>query len=360
MANTRFIFGDILTGAIVADIPLYGVSMAKAMASGELRGSFQFDQTGRDNATLDAATVPGRCFVVCERESFPIWGGIVWTRTYQSQAKVNQLYCRGFEHYPARRLIRADRSWTATEKRNIFLDLWQDMQADANSIRINLPSDFSDAVLTDFEVKASEFKTYRDAMDELANTDDGFDWTVDVNRIDNAYIFTLRVGTPFIGNTNPANAITFDYPGSITNYWLNESMSGSGTHIYGIGAGEGSTMLSVEAIHTDLLAQNFPRYDVDVSMKAISDINVLTPLTIQAAQLRRALAPVLTVETKADKHPQFMSYSLGDLSNITMQDPKHPDPASQTVSKRLIGWEYYPASADGVELSRLAFDGDDI
>jgi hypothetical protein len=197
-------------------------------------------------------------------------------------------------------------------------------------------------------------------MDELSDADDGFDWTVDVNRIDNAYIFTLRIGTPLIGNSNPENAITFDYPGSITNYWLNESMSGSGTHIYGIGTGEGSTMLSVEVIHDDLLTSNFPRYDVDVSMKAVTDINVLVPLTLTAASLRRALQPVLTVETKADKHPEFMSYSLGDLCNVTLQDPKHPDPATQVVSKRLVGWEYYPSSNDSVETSRLAFDGDDI
>jgi len=360
MATVRYIFGDVLTGEIVADIPLYGCSMAKAIASGELRGSFQLDQTGQDNATLLAATVPGRCYVVCEREGFPIWGGIVWTRTYQSQAKVHQLYCRGFEHYPERRLIRSDFEMTDTEQVNIFLALWEDMQADANSIRVNLPSAFPSDNLKSLTIKESEFKTYRDAMGELANASDGFDWTIDTSRIDNAYIFTLRIGSPLLGNQNPENATYFDYPGSITNYWQNESMANTGTHIYGIGTGEGSTMLTVEVIHDDLISQNFPRYDVDVSMKSVTDINVLTDLTVQAAIMRKALAPVLTVETKADKHPEMLTYNIGDLCVVTMQDPKHTDLSDQVKQARLIGFEYYPASDSSVEMSRLVFEGDDL
>lgn len=359
MTTCRYIFGDILTGAIVCEIPLYGVSMAKAIASGEFRGSFQLDQTGLDNATLLSATVPGRCFVVCEREGYPIWSGIIWTATYQSQAKVTQLYARGWEHYPARRIIRSDIDTTA-DQNSIFLALWTQMQSDPNSIQIVLPAAAPSGTIKTLNIKASEFKTYRDAMDELANAADGFDWTVDVARTDNSYTFTLRIGAPDLGNQISEFATTFDYPGSITNYWQNQSMSGTGTHIYGIGSGEGSTMLSVEAVHEDLLTQSFPRYDVDVSMKSVADINVLTTLTIQAATLRRALGPVLTVETKGDAHPEFATYTIGDLCNVVMQDPRHPNIEDQTKQARIVGWEYYPASNDSVELSRLAFEGDDL
>jgi hypothetical protein len=76
MTACTYIFGDLLTGQIIGEIPLYGVSMSKGMATGDLRGSFQLDQTGQSNSTLLSATIPGRCYVVCERAGVPVWGGI--------------------------------------------------------------------------------------------------------------------------------------------------------------------------------------------------------------------------------------------------------------------------------------------
>jgi hypothetical protein len=360
MTACTYIFGDLLTGQIITEIPLYGVSMTKGMATAEFRASFQLDQTGQQNSTLLDATIPGRCYVVCERAGVPVWAGIVWTRTYQSQAKVHQLYCRGFEAYPDKRIITEDILYTNVEQLNIFRELWLALMADANSIQLTLPAVAPDVTLKTLDIKASEFRTYRQAMDDLANTDDGFDWTVDVVRAENAYSFIVRVGFPLIGTQNVESAVFLDYPGSITNYWQNESMADTGTHIYALGGGEGSTMLSVEVIHDDLIESNHPRYDTDVSFKDISDPNVLTPLAIQAANIRKAPGTTLTVECKADKFPIFGEYGIGDLAVITLQDPKHPNREDQIKQKRILGWEYYPSSSDTVEYARLVFEGDDL
>lgn len=359
MSDNRYIFGDIATGEIVCEIPLYGVSMAKGVATGEFRGSFQLDQTGQDNATLLAATIPGRCYVVCEREGTPVWGGVVWTRTYQSQAKVSQLYCRGIEHYPDRRIIRDDLLYEGVEQLNIFYDLWDRMMSDPNSIQVIIPSTATDVTLKSLEIKASEFKTYRQAMDELASASDGFDWTVDIVKVDNAYAFQLRAGFPYLGSQEPSTAAFFDYPGSITNYWQNESMANTGTHIYALGTGEGATMLSVEVIHDDLVESRFPRYDTEVSLKGINDINILTTLCLQQAVVRKAPGSTLTIETKADMSPQFGEYGIGDLATVTLQDPRHPNVEDQVKSARIIGWEYYPGSSENVEKARLVLEGAD-
>lgn len=359
-SKVTYVFGDMLTGRVICEIPLFGASMTRAFGAGDFRGSFQLDQTGKLNADLVAATVPGRCFVVCERNAVPIWGGTVWSRTYQSQAKVASLYCRATDHYPERRLIRTDFTRTAIEQRNIFLDLWQDMMLDPNSIKVDLPADFDNVVLKSCTFKASEFKSYRSAMDELANAADGFDWSIDWNRTGGVYTRALRVGYPTLGQPNPDVAVVFDYPGAITNYWENATMGPSGTHIYGIGSGEGTAMLTVEAIHDDLLAANFPRFDQDVSLKGVNDINILTALTTQQAQMRRAPGTTITAECKGDKAPEFGSYGLGDRVKIVFDDPMHPDLASATFDSRVIGWEYYPPSDDSVEMSRLVFEGDDL
>jgi hypothetical protein len=356
MAQVNFVFGDIYTGRIECEIPLYGASFVRGMGLGELRGSFQLDQTGKANTDLLAATQPGGKYVVCERDKQPVWGGLVWTRTYQSQAKVNQLYCRAFEHYPDRRLIREDLTYTGIDKRNIFIDLWRTMQDDPNSFQVELPSDFATEYPMDYEVLASEFKTYRSAMDEIANADDGFDWTIDTTRVEGVYIQTLRIGYPTLGAVDTYTV--FDYPGSITNYWQNSSMASTGTHIYGVGGGEGGDMLLAEVIHEDLLDANFLRYDLDISMKGINNLDLLTNLTIQQARIRKAPGTVITAEVKADQAPVFGGYGLGDACKIFFKDPRYE--AGFEFISRILGWEYYPPSDSSVEMARLVFEGEDL
>lgn len=354
MATFDYIFGDVITGKIISEIPLYGVSMSKSMSTAGLNGSFQLDQTGLSNAVLLESTEPGRCYVVCERDGQPIWGGFISSRTYQSQAKSTQIYAKGFEEYPSRRLIRTDFLNTNIEQRNIFRNLWIAMQNDPDSMQINLPSAFSDVVLKTLDVKAFEFKTYRAAMDELANTSNGFDWSIDTIRAGGVYVHTLRIGYPQLGASDQNNAVVFEYPGSITNYWQNDGINNGGTNIFGLGTGEGSTMLTAEVIHQDLLDSNFPRFDFDVSFKDINDTTILLTSTARAAITHRGVAPTITIEARANISPTFGSYGLGDISKLIFRDPRHP--TGETFTSRVFGWEYTPQSADEAEKVRIAFE----
>lgn len=276
MASITYIFGDLLTGNVIEEIRLISVSMTRGFGQGELRGTLHLDQTGKTNADLIAATLPGRTYVICERDEQPIWGGYVWTRTYQSQSKTLQLFCRAFEEYPESRTITTDFENLNTEQRNIFRNLWTSMMADSNSVQFNLPASFSNVVLKSSTVKSFEFKTYRSEMDSLANGIDGFDWTIDVAKVGGSYVKSLRIGYPILGATEFTH---FDYGGSVINYWQNDSMAKRGTHFYGIGAGEGSTMLIQPVVHSDLISSGFPRFDIPVSMKSINDDAKLTSLT---------------------------------------------------------------------------------
>jgi hypothetical protein len=348
------VFGDLLTGQIIEEISLQGVSLTRGFGQGELRGSFQLDQSGKSNSDLIAATEEGRSYVICIRDAQPVWGGFVWTRTYQSQAKVYELYCKAFEHYPEYRLVLSDFENLATEQRNIFLNLWTAMMADPNSLQITLPSSFSTVIAKDLTVKAAEYKKYSTAMDSLANGDDGFDWTIDVAVVGGAFTKTLRIGYPTLGSVEP-NILYYD--GEITNYWNNGTMGGRATHVYGVGAGEGNSMLTQEVIHSDLVSSGFPRYDVALSYKDITDAATLTSLTVQAARFRKAGVPIYTVEVKGDLEPEFGSYGLGDAVQIRFNDPAH-NPSNSAFNSRILGWEYYPPSDDHVEYARLIFEGD--
>lgn len=355
MPTVSYIFGDILTGNIIEEIALQGVSMTRGFGQGELRGSFQLDQSGKNNDDLIAATEEGRCFVICIRDTVPIWGGFVWTRTYQSQAKMYQLYCKAFESYPEYRMILEEIEEVAEEQRNIFLNLWTSMMTDPNSIQVILPPPFATEVTRDLTIRSFEFKKYRQAMNSIADGDDGFDWTIDISESGGVFTKSLRIGYPTLGSLEP---LVIYYDGEVTNYWNNGSMAGRATHVYGVGAGEGSTMLTQEVIHEDLIDNGFPRYDVALSYKEINDEALLISLVTQAARYRKAGVPIYTIEVKGDLEPEFGSYGLGDAVQIRfIDDPAHV-PANSIFNSRILGWEYYPPSDEHVEYARLVFEGD--
>lgn len=365
VADVRYIFGDVLTGEVIEELPLQGVSMSRTLDGGEFRGTCFMPQTGKSNEAVVAATEPGRCYVVVERNGVPIWGGLLYTSTYQSQSKTRQLYAKDLKAYPESRLIRIDQELSG-EQTDLFLQLYSLMQAYANSVVVDLPSPISTGVARSVEVLFTEYRTFRTELDKLADNSNGFDWLIEWSRSGGAYTKRLVLGWPTIGSPVNHGTVTFDYydvpelgiGGNILNYWENSTMVGSGTHVFGVGGGEGDLIIANEYRHLDLLAGGFPRYDVDLSFKDVLDQTTLNNLLSYHAQLRKAPASVMTLEVKGEGDPAFGDYGVGDVCRIVIQDPRYP--AGILMTKRLLGWEYYPPEDSNVEYARLTFEGEDI
>jgi hypothetical protein len=119
-------------------------------------------------------------------------------------------------------------------------------------------------------------------------------------------------------------------------------------------------MLSQEVVHSDLLSGGFPRFDAGFSFKTITDSDILTSLTMQAAIISKPDRPVITIELKANLEPVFGNYGLGDAAQLFINDARHPEPEMRTYNSRIIGWEYYPPSSERVEEVRMVFQGEDL
>lgn len=358
MTELRYVFADALTGKIIDEFPMFSVSVSLSVDTGEFTGFFGLDQSGYDNDQLISASVPGRSFVIVESENRVIWGGLVWSRTYQSQAKSVQVYAKSLDQYPTKRLIHTDWDFTDTDPRNIFRTLYMDMQADPYSISVSIPAAFDNASIIDFDVAASELKTYRSVFDTLSTAaDSGFEWTIDWQRVGNAYTRTLRVGKP-LGSPLSDNSVVFEYPGNILNYWRNDTIASGGTDMYGVGAGEGDSMLVSQVEYSDLLANGYPRLEDQVSFKDVDDMTVLDGLTKTQADIYKAPQPVYSVQMKADREPAFGDYGLGDFCKLVLKDPLHPAPGV-TFATRVLKWDYTPPSSSDVEQVQLSFQGDD-
>jgi hypothetical protein len=356
MTDYRYVFGSLRDERLIAEIPLYGVYIDLEMnVGGRLDGSFQLDQTGISNDILLSATIPGKTFVCCERNGIPIWIGYVWSRTYQSQAKTVQIFAESFEYFPTHQLIRQDYTIT-DEQLDIFRALWNQMQAGAGrNMNIQIPTAANpDLVVRTVEVLATDFKFYSEIMSNLADGAQGFDWTIDVTKDGNLYRKSLRYGYPKLGASNP-DLVTFDYPGSILNYYATEAMGAAGTHVYVIGSGEGSTQPVGISENTIMVSQGWPRWDIVISHKDAT--SGLSSLAAQEALNRRPPRLVVKPSMKGNKVPEFASFGLGDACTLSLQDSRYPD--GFKFSSRILKWTLTPQSSSNTDEFALVFAGDE-
>jgi hypothetical protein len=368
LASYRYVFVTIRSETIIEEINCFGVYFSRQLGDqGQFTASFQLDQSGKKNVDLIAATTPGYCYVVVERNDVPVWWGIVWSRTYQSQAKECQISALGFECYPQKQRMFSYYTDTGTNV-ELFCRLWTDMQNSTvgRNLNINVPTLVAGPTKT-IEVFTTDHKRYADVMSDLSDAADGFDWTVDCQRQNNGtYLKTLRVGYPSMGvQPDSPDLVTFEYPGCITNYYMTESMSDAGTNVRVLGSGEGSSMPITDVQQSDMLnLEGWPRWDVDLSYKDVSDAGLINQLAIQAAINNKPPMMTAKIVVKADQDPVFGSYNIGDACQLVITDSRNPSSGSSVagiaIPSVIIGYEVHPMSSDGVEEVSIILPGDTI
>lgn len=78
----RYFVADLLTNAILAEIPFTGVSYQRSIkGAGSFEGSIAMVPE-TEHLSLYENTLPGRTCVYVTRDGDCVWGGIIWTRSY--------------------------------------------------------------------------------------------------------------------------------------------------------------------------------------------------------------------------------------------------------------------------------------
>jgi hypothetical protein len=83
----RYFVCDLLTGDLLAEIPFTGVSYGRALReAGSFEGSIAVTED-TFNLSLYENTLPGKTALYVVRNEVCVWGGIIWTRTYDIATK---------------------------------------------------------------------------------------------------------------------------------------------------------------------------------------------------------------------------------------------------------------------------------
>jgi len=362
VADYRYYFGSLRSPGVIAEIPLYGVYMDMEMnVGGNFNGSFQLDQSGlfsstKRNSDMLDATIPGFSFIYVEREGTVIWGGYVWSRTYQSQSKDVQLFGQTFEMYPDNQLIDADIDFTG-EQRNVFCQLWNTMQSKPErNLGITIPpATFTTLVTTEVAALATDAKFYGELMSQVADSSTGFDWYIQCSRVGNDYIKNLVIGYPTLG-ANDGDPI-FEYPGPITNYYQTEAMADAGTNFLVTASGDGSNMITGIASDPTLFTQGWPRWDRIIAGKDIGTEAIAQAIANQQLAMRRPPKTTIKATMKAgDQVPDFGSWGLGDTVRVVIKDARNS--TALDFPGRIVKWTLNPPMSTQVEEYNLIFQGD--
>lgn len=83
----RYFTADLLTNEILAEIPLRGVNFECALkAAGKFSGKIPITQE-TDSMDLYNSTMPGNTAIYVVRNGVCVWGGIIWSRSYQFSSR---------------------------------------------------------------------------------------------------------------------------------------------------------------------------------------------------------------------------------------------------------------------------------
>ena len=105
VAEYRYFAYDVVSNELLAELPLTGVSFGRSLREA---GSFTGSITANENTfnlNLYANTLPGKTALYVTRNGICVWGGIIWTRSYNIVDKTLEISASEFTSYLYKRVL---------------------------------------------------------------------------------------------------------------------------------------------------------------------------------------------------------------------------------------------------------------
>lgn len=358
MAIYTYLFADLRTNAILAELPLAGVGFEQILGGA---GSFNATLALGDPkvAKLDplGSTEPERTAIYVDRDGVLVWGGILWTRRWGSSARQLQLAGNEFWSYARRRHLRTTKTYEEVDQLEIAQDLLNWMQSLAGGDIGLVVGTETSGVLRDRTYYGYELKQIGEAVEQLSRVEGGFEFAVDVRYGSSGTpekILTLSY--PRRGRTVDKTGLVFELPGNINDYDWPEDGTTAANASHAVGAGEGDSMLSSVAHRPDRLDAGYPLLEQVVAYKDVSEFATLDAHA--RADVAAATADVRpTITVRADTEPRLGSYITGDDARVRITDDRWPSTAASAVGldtfMRIVGISVDPPSAGTAEQVNL-------
>lgn len=344
----RYLFADLLTNQVLAELPLTGVSFGKELnTSGSLTGSLLLSDLREDVYAISDSTTPGRTALYVDRSGTIVWGGIVWGRSYQSGEQRIQFQAREFESYFEKRRILTTYSASAVDQLQVAKALVDQVQAVASgNIGVIVPS-LTSGVTISKTYNSWDQKPLAEALYELSRADNGFDWNIDVsydssfNIVKNLDLAYPRRG--FLYADGLATTPVLEFPGNVVSYTYPEEGGSIANTMLGVGSGTGEGKYFSTQTDAAQITGGWPVLEQSVSLTDYTDQTLLNEMTL--ANLNAVLNPVVVMQvvTEAFNDPVLGSFKTGDEVRVRVTDPRFP--ATLNLTRRIASFTVQPGES---------------
>ena len=337
----RYLFADLVTNDILAEIPLTNVSFTQSLNTpGSFTGSILGSDANELGYDIAGSTIPSRTAIYVDRDNVLIWGGIIWLRTWDSDSQHYVFSAREFGSYFERRRITGDFMSSAQalvydNEDQLFIAqdlLYLAQQVTGGDIGVVIPSNTSGVDITRVYYDY-EFKDVWGAIKDLSNQQDGFDFNIDV-----AYDASLEprkyaeTAYPFRGveyNAGSPDALVFEFPGNIVTYEWPDDGSIVANKMYGIGPQSNEAKIRATATApTNQITAGYPLLEDTISYTDQYDPTILAEQTLGEVTAKQV--PIVTpkIVIPAYAPPVLGSYKTGDQCLLRITDDRFPNDGS--------------------------------
>jgi len=330
MADYRYLFVDLLGNTVQAELPLTQVNFTQALNSaGSFQGSVLL--TGLLPTTnVIAATVPAFSAIYVERNGLLVWGGVIWSREYDSANQTMQFSAQEFESYFSHRVIATNLVYENVDQFAVAQGIVNTVQAAASgNIGVTVGTN-SSGVNISRSFYSYELKSALSALQDLSKSSTGFDFRIKVSYgAAKNIVKELQLGYPRLGtvyNAANPNALVFEFPaGNVLAYNYPEDGSLVANKVYASGAGSNEGKLVYFATDSAQLAEGWALLEASSSYSDIDDATLLANLA--AGQVAAVSYPPTVIKLIANPSldPVFGSYDIGDDVRLRILDERFPN-----------------------------------
>lgn len=321
-----YLLADLATNRILEEIRLTGVKFNRPLNSGgRFNGAWKL---GPQTAKFDVydLTMPCRRVIYAFRDSRPMWGGIIWTRNYDSVTKTLQIgaadWWSYFDHRKVLPTFTADgtltqvagltEAYTATDQNAIARGLVATAQAHTGGNILVTPADTnSSGQLRDRTYPGFNLTQLGDALTNLCNVINGPDIVFDVlPAATGAPQRVIRIGTPSLGQQGSAHR--WEVGGNVVAYGWPSDGTRMGTRAFATGQGVELGMPIAVAEDTSKYAGGFPLLETEAQYGSAEDTTTLTGHAQADQQVARMPVVLPKLIVRGDIPPTAADVDRGD------------------------------------------------
>lgn len=325
MANYRFLLADLLTDEIESELPVESASFLHILNNpGTLTAQIRLGTeasreapTGTPGVTETFTPLPpnvlaGAHAIYVERDGVIVWGGVVWTYVADVVSNTGTIGAEGFFSLLRGRVLEADYSATSKDQGLIVKELIDAVQGytEGDHLIDTSTIDTSTSISRTVGWESWERKNIGEAIEELANTRDGFDFRIRCRWGSTTPIREFLVTYPATGRPT---AHVLELGRNLELLRTTDDATTVASKIFVRGSGSGSTATTVTVHNT---GSGYVRRDLVASADDTSNTDVLDDIALRYADRGAAPTRIPYVAIYPDQDPKIGSFTVGDLVEL--------------------------------------------